>query len=416
MFQIKRTIFLFIGLLTFVSQSVLADQILYFGNIRYNHVSPHVEIKGVIPLTKEQATNRPHFIFTVDVQNRITSITDHSYNVVKRHHLASLGAYKTIINYEDAKEIRTFFDINNTPMANIKGVYKEVYSYDKNQFKQRLDFYDENDSPMESRWKISQYKWQEHNNLIIENRFNLKGEKQPLSPYFAFGTTAIEYDENGNPSKHFNIDSNLQVTNNEVGVAYYQDEYLESGLHTKYSYFDNTGRLVNNPWGFSYAVKHYDDLHNYHSVSRYNSDKELLPPPRLNKTNSPISDIDEQEVLRVSRGYLEALQQLKPELMKEVMHEELSKHTIQTFADSKQKLRPTTYAQMINFAHNWNKDGTRFPPNPTNKVIILDSYNGMASVKLISDNWVEYLHLLKIEGKWKIKNLVWDYNAPENKP
>jgi len=37
----------------------------------------------------------------------------------------------------------------------------------------------------------------------------------------------------------------------------------------------------------------------------------------------------------------------------------------------------------------------------------------MAAVKLVSDNWYEYLHLLKINGHWKIKNLVWDYNTQE---
>jgi len=34
----------------------------------------------------------------------------------------------------------------------------------------------------------------------------------------------------------------------------------------------------------------------------------------------------------------------------------------------------------------------------------------MASVKLLSNNWYEYLHQVKIAGKWQIKNLRWTKN------
>jgi hypothetical protein len=30
-------------------------------------------------------------------------------------------------------------------------------------------------------------------------------------------------------------------------------------------------------------------------------------------------------------------------------------------------------------------------------------------VKLVSDNWVEYLHLIKLDGKWTLTNLIWQY-------
>ncbi|MEW6990562.1 nuclear transport factor 2 family protein [Colwelliaceae bacterium 6441] len=411
--QSLRNIYgLLIGAVIMLSPSVFANTAHYFGNIRYNHVSPHVPLKGIIPLTQAQAKNRPHFIFNVNKHGKITSIVDNSYNVVKRHHIASFGAFKTLIEYDGDKEVRTFFDINNQPMANIKGVFKEVYLYDNQHFKKQLNFFDKNDKPVESNWNIHEYQWRKHDNFVIEKRVNLKGEQQPLSPYFAFDTTKIEYDQAGNPFKHFNVNEQLNVVNNKTGVAYYQDKYDSNGLHTRFSYFDKNGTPVNNQWGFTYADKNYDALHNYVDASRYDTNHTFQPSPKPIKANMPASKADEKEIIRISQGYLVALQQLKPTLMAEVMHKDLSKHTIGTFADGQQRIRPTTYEQMINFAYVWNKDGTRFPPNPSNEAIILDSYNGMASVKLVSDNWVEYLHLLKLEGKWKIKNLVWDYNAP----
>ena len=112
---------LFLMVISLVGNLALASTTKYFGNIRYNHVSPHVAIKGVNPLTKPQSNNRPHFIFTYNDRQQLIEIIDKSYHVKKRHHLASFGAYKVVFNYDDNKETRTFFDVNNQPMANIKG-------------------------------------------------------------------------------------------------------------------------------------------------------------------------------------------------------------------------------------------------------------------------------------------------------
>ena len=53
--------------------------------------------------------------------------------------------------------------------------------------------------------------------------------------------------------------------------------------------------------------------------------------------------------------------------------------------------------------------GTRFPFNPENKIKILDIYNRIATINLISDNWIEYLQLIKLDGNWEIMNLIWQY-------
>ena len=50
---------------------------------------------------------------------------------------------------------------------------------------------------------------------------------------------------------------------------------------------------------------------------------------------------------------------------------------------------------MMAFANSWNKSNTKFPVPANNNVTILDIYNRIATVKLVSDNWVEYLHLMK---------------------
>lgn len=42
-----------------------------------------------------------------------------------------------------------------------------------------------------------------------------------------------------------------------------------------------------------------------------------------------------------------------------------------------------------------------------NEVIILDIYEDLASVKLISFDYVDYLQLIKYNGEWKILTVLW---------
>lgn len=49
-----------------------------------------------------------------------------------------------------------------------------------------------------------------------------------------------------------------------------------------------------------------------------------------------------------------------------------------------------------------------------NKVTIMDIYLNMANVKVVSHDFVDYCHLVKYNGEWKIINVLWD-KAPAEK-
>lgn len=125
-----------------------------------------------------------------------------------------------------------------------------------------------------------------------------------------------------------------------------------------------------NQWGFGYAVKHYDELGNYLYRVQFDKHNKQLSPPYKKSAAAPTSSKVLAEIKRIATGYLLALQQRKPELMKEVLREELSKHTVGTYAEGGQYLRETTYDSLLKFAKSWNSDGTRFPPTPSNQVTI----------------------------------------------
>ncbi|PQJ21718.1 nuclear transport factor 2 family protein [Tenacibaculum sp. SG-28] len=391
------------------------NTISYYRHLRFNHVSPHIDLAGIYPIDKETAKHTSHYRFTYDSANRIVEIINNHYHTERRHPLASLGVYKVVITYTDAKETRVFYDKNGKRISNDREVFKEVYTFQKNGFKTGLTFFDMANKPMESNWGISEYRWTKDKKMIVEKRFNRKGVAVSLSPYFQFETTGILLDKNGAPMAHYNLDQNLNVVPNAKGIAAYKDTYDENQNHIVYSYHDAKDNLVTNPWGFAYGKKKYDSIGNYIGLEQFDIHKTRIRVREI-ATNTNItlatkaSKKDSLEIKRIALGYLKALQNLQPKLMEEVMNDSLKKVTIGWSRTLKKEVAvPTTKAQMLAFATSWNKANTKFPPQPNDQVRILDIYNRVANVKLISDNWVEYLHLIKLDGKWSIVNLLWQH-------
>jgi hypothetical protein len=389
-------------------------EVKYFRQLRYNHVSPYITISGTYPIDKATAQTTSHYIFEYDNAGRLTSIVNNHYFSERLHPLASIGAYLSKIAYEKDKIIRTFYDKNRERITNDRAVYKEVY-YLKKGFQYKMAFYNLEDQPMVSNWNIAEYHWSKKGKLIIEKRFNLNGEAASLSPYFNFGTTGILLNKLGQPKAHYNLNEKFKPMNNEVGIASYQDVYDENENHIIYSYHDANDDLRMNQWNFAIGKKTYDNIGNLVAMNRLDTNEEEVSsnPVYTNTTiklASKATKKDSTEIKEKSLGYLLSLQNLKPDLMNEVMNDSLNKVTIgYDRATRKEFARAATKEQMIDNAANWNKANNKFPTKPDNQVIILDIYDRMASVKLISDNWVEYLHLIKLDNNWSIINLSWQY-------
>jgi hypothetical protein len=50
----------------------------------------------------------------------------------------------------------------------------------------------------------------------------------------------------------------------------------------------------------------------------------------------------------------------------------------------------------------------------TAKVTVLDVYGNTASVRADMHEWIDYMHMVKSKGEWKIVNVLWEPN-PETK-
>ena len=65
-----------------------------------------------------------------------------------------------------------------------------------------------------------------------------------------------------------------------------------------------------------------------------------------------------------------------------------------------------TFAQLVDLAKNYNKDG-HVPKDAPKEVIVYDISDQTASAKLTAVWGIDYMHLAKYDGKWKIINVLW---------
>ena len=124
---------------------------------------------------------------------------------------------------------------------------------------------------------------------------------------------------------------------------------------------------------------------------------------------------DTLEITQVALDYIESQHNVNPEQFERAAHPRMVKRTFWTNKKTgKEYLRETFTDAMILLAETYNLEGEGFPENPKKEVIILDIFDRTASVKLIADEWIDYMHIVKLNGKWQLVNVLWQFNDAES--
>ncbi|WP_411029957.1 nuclear transport factor 2 family protein [Spongiimicrobium sp. 3-5] len=123
---------------------------------------------------------------------------------------------------------------------------------------------------------------------------------------------------------------------------------------------------------------------------------------------------DSLNIKQVALDYIESQHNVKPEQFERAAHPRMVKRTFWTNKKTgKEYLRETFTDAMILLAETYNQDEDKFPENPKKEIIILDVFDRVASVKLIADDWIDYMHIVKLNGKWQLVNVLWQFNDSE---
>ena len=117
---------------------------------------------------------------------------------------------------------------------------------------------------------------------------------------------------------------------------------------------------------------------------------------------------DKAAVRRAVLDYVEGVYDLKPEYIERSVHPELKKFGFWR-PEKETEFKPgsaMTFEQLKTLAANYNKDG-RIPKDAPKEIEIYDVMDKMAAAKLTAAWGMDYFHLIKENGQWKILQIVW---------
>jgi len=116
---------------------------------------------------------------------------------------------------------------------------------------------------------------------------------------------------------------------------------------------------------------------------------------------------DSAAIRRAALDYIEGWYTGDAPRMRRALHPQLAKRYVRTDEKGESWAGDTSAETLI---HQTQRGfGTDVPPAERRaEVRILDIYGDLASVRLNSTRLVDYMHLVRWNGEWKILNVLWD--------
>ncbi|WP_370477012.1 nuclear transport factor 2 family protein [Tamlana flava] len=131
---------------------------------------------------------------------------------------------------------------------------------------------------------------------------------------------------------------------------------------------------------------------------------------------------DSLQIRETVLNYIEGMETNDPKRIEKAMHPDLAKRTIAKNKEGIEYPANMTAASLIGYAKDFDYTlfyiGDEDPKEPLRAdVTIYDISNGIASVKAATNKFefVDYIHLGKLDGEWKIINILWAWTGSTNK-
>ncbi len=117
---------------------------------------------------------------------------------------------------------------------------------------------------------------------------------------------------------------------------------------------------------------------------------------------------DRAAVERAVLDYVEGIYEAQPERIARSVHPELAKFGFwrESASDPYQGM-PMTFEALHDLAGSWNADGSRADESSPKEVVVLDVLDQIAVAKLTAAWGVDYMNLAKVDGRWQIRQVIW---------
>src|SRR5262245_46611326 len=120
------------------------------------------------------------------------------------------------------------------------------------------------------------------------------------------------------------------------------------------------------------------------------------------------SEADKEAIKQTALDYIEGWYEGNPERMERALHPELAKRIVRT--NPQNNLSRLDQMSAMSLVLGTRRGGGKDTPKERQQkdVTILDVYENAASVKIVASDWIDYLHMAKVNGRWVIVNVLWE--------
>ena len=124
------------------------------------------------------------------------------------------------------------------------------------------------------------------------------------------------------------------------------------------------------------------------------------------------SAADSAAVRAAAMDYLEGWYGADIDRMAGALHPDLAKRIVRTDSAGASRLDGMSKHTLLGITRRGG--GSRTPADLQRKdVVILDLEGDNASVKTYADTFFDYVHLARLDGEWKIVNVLWGFLPPD---
>lgn len=116
---------------------------------------------------------------------------------------------------------------------------------------------------------------------------------------------------------------------------------------------------------------------------------------------------DRQLVHDAVEDYVLALYNVEPERIARSVDTLLHKIGYYDYKEKSYNHVPMTYQKLYDLSARWNEKGNQANSESPQKIEIYEVHDKTASAKLTAEWGIDFMHLCKVDGKWKIMNIMW---------
>ena len=116
---------------------------------------------------------------------------------------------------------------------------------------------------------------------------------------------------------------------------------------------------------------------------------------------------DSAGIRQAALDYIDGYYEGNAERMERALHPDLAKRIVRTAPNGRSAIEQMSAMTLVQITR---AGGGRSIPAAQRRddVRILDIYESAASARIDAGLWVDYLHLAKWNGQWKIVNVLWE--------